>query len=155
APDGDGGSIDVTANGDIQTSGVFIGTSKGFGQSDEFSFDAGGNVTITGNMDVSGDNFSGDLTAYSDALITVSSKLRTVAPVDPVNFPAAFGGTIDLEGCQINITAAAELDALGPGGDPAGSTFFAASTGMTVAGTLIATGANDFEWRTSAPLITG
>lgn len=152
--DGDGGSIDASATGFITVTGPAFGISKGFGQGDEFSYDGGGNVTMAGEIDVTGDNFPADITVLSDQLVTVSARLRTAAPID-ANHPAALGGSVDVEGCQINVTATGQLVCTGPGGDPSGANFLAASTGATIAGTLTATADNEIDWRTAMPVITG
>jgi hypothetical protein len=153
--DGDGGSLDISAGTTIQLNGPMFGISKGFGSGDEFSFDAGGNVTIAAEIDMTGDNFGGDVTVLSDGLITVSARVRTATPIDPVNKPSSLGGTIDLEGCQINVTATGQVIATGPGGVPSGANYFAASTGITIAGTVTATAENELRWRTTAPLVSG
>jgi hypothetical protein len=95
-----------------------FGTSKGFGQSDEFSFDAVGNVTLSGEIDLTSDSFAGDITVLSDGLITIGARLRTATPIDPVNRPSSLGGTIDIEGCKFNLLAAGSLVSTGPGGTP-------------------------------------
>src|SRR5213075_2712418 len=100
------------------------------------------------------DNFSGDITVLSDALITVSSRLRTACPVDPVNKPSALGGTIDIEACQINVTSTGQLVSTGPGGSPSGAVFLAASTGLTITGFSTATAEYEFDWRTAPPIFT-
>ncbi len=151
--DGDGGSVDISTNGSITITGPMFGISKGFGQGDEFSYDGGGNVTMAGEIDMSGDNFPGDITVLSDALITVSARLRSAAPID-ANHPAALGGTVDVEGCQVIVTSNGQLVCTGPGGDPSGSNLLVASTGMTIAGALLATDTNELDWRTSPPLVT-
>jgi hypothetical protein len=151
--DGDGGSLDVSAGTTIQMNGPMFGISKGFGQGDEFSFDAVGNITLAAEIDLTSDNFGGDITAISDGLITVSARLRTTAIIDTLH-PSALGGTIDIEGCQVNVTTAGQLISTGPGGSPSGANFVLASTGMTIAGQLTASSENELVWRTSAPVIT-
>ena len=153
--DGDGGTLDVSAGTTIQMNGPMFGISKGFGQGDEFSFDAIGNVTIAAEIDMTGDNFGGDITVLSDGLITVSARIRTATPIDPVNKPGSLGGTIDLEGCQINVTATGQVIATGPGGIPSGANYLAAATGLTIAGQLTATAENELRWRTTAPVVSG
>jgi hypothetical protein len=153
--DGDGGSLDVSASGNIQMNGPMFGLSKGFGQGDEFSFDALGNVTLAAEIDLASHNFGGDVTVLSDSgIVTVSARVRTTSIIDALH-PSALGGTIDLEGCQVNITSTGQLIATGPGGNPSGANFLVASTGLTVAGTLTATSLNELTWRTTDPVITG
>jgi hypothetical protein len=152
--DGDSGSVDVSANGAVTITGPMFGIAKGFGQGDEFSVDGGGNVTMAGEIDMTADNFAGDITILSDALITVSARLRTTAPVD-LQHPAALGGTIDVEACQVNVTPTGQLISTGPGGSPSGANFVVASTGLTIAGTMLATAENELDWRTSPPVVTG
>jgi hypothetical protein len=154
--DGDGGSSDISAGTFITINGPMFGISKGFGSSDDdFTFDAGTNLTLAGEIDVSADNFGNNITGLAEGVLTVSARIRTATPIDPVNKPGAFAGTIDLEACQINVTSTGQVVCTGPGGDPSGSNELSASTGLTVAGTLTATALNDLEWRTSAPIITG
>jgi hypothetical protein len=82
-------------------------------------------------------------------------RLRTATPIDPVNRPSSLGGTIDIEGCKFNLLAAGSLVSTGPGGSPSGATFLAASTQLTVSGPVTSTAENEFDWRTSPPVITG
>jgi hypothetical protein len=155
-PDGDGGTADISAGTTIVQSATapILATSPGFGQSDEISFDALGNITLNGTIDVSADDFGGDITVTSEGLITVTSRLRTATPFDPLK-PEAFAGTIDIEGCQFNETSTGDIIATGPGAEPVGSVFLTASTGMTIAGHVTATAVVELDWRTSAPVRTG
>jgi hypothetical protein len=155
AVDGDGGASDISAGTFIQMNGPMFGISKGFGQGDEFAFDAFGNVTLAGEIDMTGDNYGGDISVLSEGLITVSARVRTQTPIDPVNKPAALGGTIDLEGCQIDVTSTGQVIATGPGGNPSGGNFLVASTGLAVTGALTATSINELTYRTSGPVLTG
>jgi len=61
-----------------------FGISKGFGRATSSPSTTLGNVTFgaAAEIDLTGDNFSGDITVLSDALITVNSRLRTACPVD-------------------------------------------------------------------------
>jgi hypothetical protein len=153
--DGDGGSVDISSGSFMTITGAMFGTSKGFGDSDEFSMDSIGDMTLAGEMDIGGDNFGGDITVITDGLVTVSARLRSSVPIDPINKPAAFAGTIDIEACQINVTANGQLVCTGPGGDPSGSNDLLAANGITVAGTMTATAVNEFDYRSTPPVITG
>jgi hypothetical protein len=153
--DGDSGSSDISAGTFIQMNGPMFGISKGFGQGDEFSFDAVGNISFAAaaEIDFTSDNFGGDITVLSDALVTINSRLKTAATVDALH-PSALGGTVDIEACQVNLTTNASLVATGPGGSPSGANFVVASTGMTIAGQLTATAENELTFRTNPPAIT-
>jgi hypothetical protein len=153
--DGDGGTVDVSAGTFVTVTGAMFGVSKGFGLSDEFSLDAVTDLTLGGEMDISGDNFGGDITGTADGSITVSARLKSATPIDPVNKPDAFAGTIDLEACQINVTATGELICTGPGGDPTGSNDLVAGGAISIAGTMTATAVNEFDYRATPPVITG
>lgn len=155
SPDGDAGTVDTSSGGSITQTGPIIAISKGFGESDGIDYDAGANVNIAGEIDGSGDQFAADITVLADAVVTVSARVRTFTSVDPVNNPFSIGNTIDITGCQVNVTATGQLIALGPGGNPSGTNFLSASTGLTVAGVVTATDVNDLSWRTSQPVITG
>ncbi|MGH7894344.1 MAG: hypothetical protein ACREQL_06725 [Candidatus Binatia bacterium] len=155
SPDGDGGSLDVQSDMSITQSGPVLARSKGFGQGDEISYDALLNVTLSAEVDVSADYFGGDITVFGGGLVTVSARLHSDTPIDPVNKPFAIGGTIDVTGCQINVAATGELICTGPTGSPAGSNLLSASTGLTIAGHVIATDTNEFNWRTSQPTVLG
>ena len=154
-PDGDGGTADISAGTTIVQSATapILATAPGFGQADEISFDAPGNITLGGNIDVSADDFGGDVTVTSDGLVTISARIKSATPIDPVNKPEAFGGTLDIAGCQINIPASGQLICTGPGGDPVGTIFLTASTGLTIAGDLTATSTIELDWRSSQPTI--
>jgi hypothetical protein len=154
--DGDGGAVDIAAGTTVQLTAPILARSKGFGSSsDEIAVDGFGNVTLAGEIDISGDVFAGDISISSDALVTVSGNLKSTTVIDPDNFPEALGGTIEIDSCQINVTAAGQLLSIGPGGNPSGSNLLTASTGMTIAGDLTATDVNDLTYRTSVPVITG
>ncbi len=99
--DGDGGSIDISAGTFITMNGPMFGIAKGFGQGDEFSFDAIGNVTFgaAAEIDMSADNFSGDITVLSDALVTVNSRLRSLTNTDAPREPGKGGSESDFGRC--------------------------------------------------------
>src|SRR6185369_16676697 len=139
------------ADGDITMNGPMFAISKGYGSSDDFDYDAAGNVNFNAEIDLTGDVFGANLTLIADKVVTINGRLRTQTMVDPNIDLSVLGGGFDLEACQINITATGELIATGPGGNPSGSNILAASTGLTVGGKLIATDVNELSWRTSQP----
>jgi hypothetical protein len=150
--DGDGGGAAFAAGTTLQLNAPLFAVSKGFGSTDGAEFDAFGNVTIAAEVDYTGDEFGGDVSVISDALVTVSARVRTSSIVDLVNHPFALGGSVDIQACQINVTATGELVS---SGSDSGSNYLWASTGLTVAGKLTAKTENELMWRTTAPVLTG
>jgi hypothetical protein len=155
SPDGDGGAFDAESGGTLSHSGGLFARAVGFGQGDEMSYDSTGDINISSEVDVDADNLSGDITVLADGKITVSSNLHSVAPINPTTNPFALGGTLDIEACQIALTSTGILTSTGPGGGDAGDIFLAASTGMTIAGHVTSTAGNEFDYRTSPPVLTG
>jgi hypothetical protein len=152
-PDGDGGAVDWEAHTTLTQNAPVVAQSTGFGSSDGFEFDSDADVTLNAECDLTADEFGGDFNVSAGGMATVAGNIHSFSTIDPVNEPNAQAGTFEIDACQINITSTGKMSCTGPGGDPFGSIFLDASTGMTIAGTLTATAQNWLTWRTSPPTI--
>jgi hypothetical protein len=153
SPDGDAGTIDLSANGTLVQSGPMFALSTGFGGGALVSWDSTGNVTV-GSVDTSGDTDAGSIFATSTSLLTITGAVKAVL-LNPALTPTPFGGDCDFEACQINVPSGTQITCQGP--DPVGrNTYIAGSTAVTIAGKLIASDGNWIQWRTgSPPKLTG
>jgi hypothetical protein len=70
--DSGGGTGDFAADGDITMNGPMFAISKGYGSSDDFDFDAGGNVTFNAEIDLTGDVFGANLTLIAEKVVTIN-----------------------------------------------------------------------------------
>jgi hypothetical protein len=155
SPDGDGGTTDFNAHTVLMQNGPIFAISTEFGQSFGLNLASDGDLVQAGEIDLTSDEFGGDLFISAGGLVTVSAKLHSTATIDPVNEPDAQAGACEIDACQINMTATGQLICTGPGPAPSGANVLNASTGLTIAGTLTATNGNELTWRTTPPAILG
>jgi hypothetical protein len=155
SPDGDGGTTDFNAHTVLTQNGPLFAVSTGFGQSFGINFTSDADMVLGGEVDLTSDEFGGDVSVSAGGLVTVSGKLHSTATIDPVNEPSAYGGNCEIDACQINVTSTGQFICTGPGPVPWGANVLKASTGMTIAGTLTATNGNELDWRTTPPTILG
>jgi hypothetical protein len=153
SPDGDAGTIDLSANGTLVQSGPMFALSTGLGGGALVSWDSTGNVTV-GSVDASGDTDAGSVFATSNSLLTIAGTVKATL-LNPALTTFLYGGDCDFEACQIDVPSGAQINCQGP--DAAGrNTYIAGSTAVTIAGNLTATGGNQIDWRTgSPPKLTG
>lgn len=155
SPDGDGGTTDFNAHTVLTQNGPIIAVSTGFGSSFGVGFTSDADATLAGEVDMTGDEYGGDVDVVAGGKATVTGNLHSSAPIDPVNAPNASGGTFEIDACQISIANGATFVCTGPGPDPGGSVFLRASTGMSIAGEVTGTSDVVLTWRTTAPTILG
>lgn len=155
SPDGDGGTTDFNAHTVLTQNGPIFAVSTGFGQSFGIDLASDADMVLAGEVDLTSDEFGGDVSVTAGGLVTVSGKLHSTATIDPLNEPSAAGGTCEIDACQIEITSTGQLICTGPGPAPSATNFLNASTGMTIAGTLNATSDNALAWRTTPPTFLG
>ena len=137
-----GGTIDVTAGGDIlTTSGAIIST---FGGVQDVGgiifFQAGGIVDVGSMIDVHGGE-GGEFDIIAGGAVTLRQTVDAGA-----NGDAGFGGTVDLTGSRVDLLGDIELDgsgsSIGSGGGDGGSLSVDAEFGdITVARNVLCVGA--------------
>ncbi len=150
APGGFGGSVDVFAGTNVTLTKALLSQSDGIdGLGGDVFIIAGGAATLAQQLDVRGRlGTGGSIDVDASGNLTVSGSLNADGSTQ--------GGTINLSGCAVNIQGAGSLTAQGPGGMPSASNTIAASSTMTVAGTLRATNQNLLLYRQApAPSVTG
>jgi cysteine-rich repeat protein len=146
--DGCGGNLVASAGGSLSLGTVRVdGNSCGGGT---IFAEANGNVTLGGDLIANGDiDGGGGAIDVSGADVTVLGRVLANDIYD-----GFLGGTVDLAGCNVNVTSQAELQAKGAGG----TNTIRASGQMTVAGDLTATnGSNVLRYRSAGvpPVIAG
>jgi len=155
APDGDGGTIDISSLGNVNLAGILnTQTSASFGFGGEIFVSGGGTVTNTNLIDAGG-GFGGgfiELTADNQK-VTIGGELNVDA--DLSNPFGTFGGNIDVRGCDVELLAGKRITVLGGGAYPRSTARLEASGLMTVRGTIRATTAVDLVHRGQTPVVTG
>jgi hypothetical protein len=150
-PDGDGGSFTAATDGDVTISGKIALQTPGAASGGDAEFD-GNNVTVSSVVDASGSLFGGtvDVSANGLAKLTGAGVFR----VDSDNVPGGFGGEVTIDGCSVEFDAGTTISALGPGTPaPAATTVVQASSSLSVGGTIVSGGSNEFDYRDSPSII--
>ncbi len=147
SPDGDGGAADLEAEGDITVNGLVGAPVEGFGSGGDVSLLAGRDVFLNHTIDVGADDFGGAVDA------TAVGTVRVAGTIDAATPPDGFGGTILIQGCTIETTAASRLDARGLGTFPAATNYLHASNTTTTRGRMLAGAANRIDWLATPPTV--
>jgi cysteine-rich repeat protein len=177
APDGDGGTFDLQAGGDLRIASSSVLDAEGGGEGcggSPTSLDAGRDLTI-GRIKAGGDACGGgsldasagrDVTVLAritagasaegtggDVAITAARSADIRADLDASGAAAGSGGSVLVEGCTVSVPAGFVIQTNGSDG----SNTLLAHGLMTIAGRLEAGGANvlAFGNPASPPIITG
>jgi cysteine-rich repeat protein len=155
APDGDGGTIDVSSLGPVGIAGALsVQTGASFGFGGEIFVLGSDDVTNTALIDAGGGFGGGLIEITSDEhKVTVNGELNVDA--DLGNPFGTFGGNIDVQGCDVELMQGKRITVLGGGAFPRATATIEASGQMTIRGEIRAGAAVQLKHRGLAPIITG
>jgi filamentous hemagglutinin len=134
--DGDGGSVDVEAAGDVllaATGSLLVPTSGEGGGGMVTVKSSSGNTTINGPIDARGDEFGGSIEVDAAGAATITSALNADSRA-PTMLVGGTGGTITIQACTISAPAGAIISSVGPGAAPDNATNFLVASGHMVLG---------------------
>lgn len=170
-PDGDGGRIDVDADGAVVQQGTISASTTGTGSGGSISL-SGRTLSSTGTLTATGGS-GGDIDLAATGSATVAAAIDAgstggdgdgggvTAKGNPLLVTGTLaanadtrrdvGGSVTLSGCGVTLAGAAELDAKGV----RGLNLVQAAGAVVVSGTLDATpgGGNRVEWRDRVPAV--
>ncbi len=147
-PDGEGGSLDVTATLDVTITGAVLAGIPGRGFGGSITSSAGGRTTLASTLDVRADDEGGLVNVATDDTLTVQGTLRADA-----TGAQGTGGRNSLRGCSVQVVHGAIISATGVGTPPDASNLLQASGQMTISGTLTAGNQNLLQYRDTLPVM--
>ena len=150
--DGRSGNVDIDAGANLlqeaRTRVRLEGKSSGeFSHGGSLEVDVAADATL-GEIRLDG-FLGGSLAANAGGTLRFTDEIRLGA-----SRPLGTGGTLDVWACDLDVEPQSSIDARGRGGT-GGRNTLRASGAMTVAGTVLASDANDFFYKTSPPVVTG
>jgi hypothetical protein len=148
-PDGEGGSLDLTATLDVTISGPVQASIDGAGFGGSITISAGGRTSLASTLDVSAGDSGGSISVESDDTLTVQGTLNADATGNQ-----GTGGQNTLRACTLLVVHEGEISAIGAGTSPDASNVLRASGQMTISGTLMAGNQNLLEYRDTPPTIS-
>jgi cysteine-rich repeat protein len=164
---GSGGSVELDSQfGDVTVGGKIVGTAGGsaeegggFGGEIDMRANAGA-IRINNDIDVFGGDGAGagdggDIGLVAGGALVLNADIDSDGGKDNGSgFGDGGGGNLVFQGCDVTVTAGHLVTAKGGG---FGANNFKASGQLTVAGSLVATEANRFDFRdpTKPPIVTG
>lgn len=173
APDGWGGVLELTAGGNLQCTGALEAVGPGTDSSGgDLTLFAGGSIDLQGNVDVTGgtggggavfveangdvvldgsmlSDGSGDGDGGSIELLSTGGRVEVRDLIRARGGAAGYGGTIDVEGCEVSVPVGGQLntDRLG------GVNQLTGRDALTIAGSLRAASSNRLTYRVTPPVI--
>jgi hypothetical protein len=147
-PDGEGGSVDVTAAVDVTIAGAVRAGIAGGGFGGSIISSAGGRTSLASSLDVAADDFGGVIKIETGDTLTVQGTLRADATGSQ-----GTGGQNALRACTLLVVREGIISATGAGTSPDASNLLQASGQMTISGTLTAGDRNVLEYRDTPPTI--
>ena len=134
--DGDGGTVDVEAAGDIlldATGSLLVPTFGQGGGGMVTVKSSAGKATINGPIDARGDEFGGTIEVDAAGAATITSALNADSRA-PTVAGGGTGGTINIQACTISAPGGAIISSVGPGPAPDNATNLLVASGHMVLG---------------------
>ena len=150
-PDGFGGFLDVFAVGLVHiTSSGLVLTGAQEGGGGDLLLD-GGDVLLDAPVDMKAGFIGGFFDASTSGLLTLTANADIDASGTGSGF-AQFGGSIDVRACDVLMHAGASLVTLGDGPPPRATVRMRSSNTMTIGGSLLAGVLVELRYRTVPPV---
>jgi len=153
SPDGSGGFMDLTATGRIQLNQAIsiAGTAQGIGG--DLLLAADGNIELNHTVNATAGFIGGSRDAFTGATFLMNAA--AFVDMSGTGSPfGQFGGTIDVQACNVTVPLGADLLATGPGPTPRASIRLLASNLMTIGGTVNAGAVVELYYRSVPPVFT-